>query len=297
MEIRRIGDIWKEKYGEKVYKISLTAGCTCPNRDGTKGYGGCTFCSEKGSGDFAADSVLPIDSQIESAKKLVQNKGAKKYIAYFQSFTNTYGDVNRLKEMFSARARRPDIVEISIATRCDCLSDGVMEMLSDINRIKPLTVELGMQSASDETLSKCNCRYTIRDFDRAVARLKSRGIRTVAHIIVGFPWESEDDMVASAKHAGDLGVDGVKLQLLHVLKGTKLGADFEKEPFETLTLRRYTEILGKCLNALPKETEIHRLTGDGPKKDLLAPMWSADKRKTMNYINNYIKNLPDERIR
>ena len=291
MEIRRIGDIWKEKYGEKVYKISLTAGCTCPNRDGTKGYGGCTFCSEKGSGDFAADSVLPIDSQIESAKKLVQNKGAKKYIAYFQSFTNTYGDVNRLKEMFSARARRPDIVEISIATRCDCLSDGVMKMLSDINRIKPLTVELGMQSASDETLSKCNCRYTIRDFDAAVARLKSRGIRTVAHIILGFPWETDGDMVASAKHAGDLGVDGVKLQLLHVLKGTKLGNDFIKQPFDTLTLEHYAEILGRCLNALPRNMEIHRLTGDGAKKDLLAPMWSADKKTVMNYINTDIKNL------
>lgn len=295
MEYLKIGDVWKEKYSEKVYKISLSAGCTCPNRDGTKGVGGCIFCSEKGSGDFAQSGFLPIAQQIEQAKRLVAKKGGKKFIAYFQSYTNTYGDVKRLEKIFTEAASMPEIVEIAIATRCDCLGEDVIQMLDRLNKIKPVTVELGLQSANPETLKKINCCYTAEDFEKRVKLLKEHNIHVVAHIILGFPWESREDMVQSARFVAESGADGIKLQLLHYLKGTKMGEDYLKYNYPTMTLEEYAALLGDCLNALPAGMEIHRLTGDGAKKDLLAPLWTGDKRKTMNYISNYIKSLKDER--
>ncbi len=290
MKILKIGDVWKARYGEKVYKLSLTTGCTCPNRDGSKSVGGCIFCSESGSGDFA-QTARDIDTQIEQAKKLVEKKGGTKFIAYFQSFTNTYGPVDKLEPLFMQAASHPEVAEISIATRCDCLGDDVLAMLDRLNRIKPVTVELGLQSRKTETLNRINCCYTLQQFDDAVKKLQGIGVHTVAHIILGFPWESEDDMVASAFHVGQLGVNGIKLQLLHVLKGTQMGEDFMLNPFKTLTLEEYCHVLGRCLQALPPDMEIHRLTGDGAKRDLIAPLWSANKRVVMNTINRYIENL------
>ncbi len=289
MKIRRIGDEWKEKYGEKIYKLSLATGCTCPNRDGSKGVGGCIFCSEKGSGDFARYSRDDLTRRIRQAKELVKAKGATKYVAYFQSFTNTYGKAERLEPLFTRAAMEDDIVEVSIATRCDCLGDDILDMLERIAKIKPLTVELGLQSMHRETLERINCKYTLEEFDDAIRHLKERNITTVAHLILGFSWESREQMIESARHVGEVGADGVKLQLLHVLKGTKLGEEYQKQPFRILTLEEYTSIVVDCLKAMPADMVIHRLTGDGSRKDLLAPMWSTDKKRVLNTINRRIE--------
>jgi len=206
-------------------------------------------------------------------------------VAYFQSFTNTYGRPERLEPLFTRAAMEDDIVEVSIATRCDCLDEDILAMLERIARIKPLTVELGLQSMHAQTLERINCKYTLREFDAAVKRLKERNITVVAHLIIGFPWESREQMVESARHVGEVGVDGVKLQLLHVLKGTKLGEEYQRQPFRTLTLEEYTSIIIDCLKVLPEDMVIHRLTGDGPKSLLLAPLWTKDKRSVINYIN------------
>jgi radical SAM protein (TIGR01212 family) len=288
-----IGEVWKEKYKEKVYKISLSAATTCPNRDGVKGYGGCTFCSRAGSGDFALCLGRDIDRAIEKGKVYSRRKGAKKFVAYFQSFTGTYGDLSRLNKIYTAVAQRRDIREIYIATRCDCLGEKEMEMLENLNKIKPLTVELGLQSSNKETLKKINCGYTAEDFTRGVKKLTRRGIPVVAHIILGFPWENSTDMAKSAKFATDRGAQGVKLQLLHILKGTKMGDEYEKSPFKTLSLEEYLQCISACLYAMDKNVIIHRLTGDGAKKDLLAPLWSADKKRVLNAVKKYIESLPE----
>lgn len=288
-----VSDYLKTKYGCKVYKLSLQTGCTCPNRDGTKGTGGCIFCSEGGSGDFASPYVS-IDEQIELAKKRVDAKfpsgSERKYIAYFQSFTNTYGDVAALETLYREALSGDEIVGISIGTRPDCLPDEIIDMLCRLNDIKPVWVELGLQTASDETAQLINRCYRLDEFEDGYRRLKERGIYTVIHMIVGLPGESEDDILNTARYIGSLDPlpDGIKIQLLHVLRGTALAKMYENEPFHILTLDEYCNLVKKILDILPEDIVIHRLTGDGPKSLLIEPKWSGDKKRVMNSLSHFL---------
>ena len=290
MRLCFLSDVLKEQYGEKIYRLALSSGCTCPNRDGTTGTGGCTFCSEGGSGEFAA-APAPVAEQIEEAKKLVSTKTkGEHFIAYFQSYTNTYGDLDRLRALYTETAARDDIVILSIGTRPDCLSDKVIEMLSEINRSKPVWVELGLQTAHDATAERINRCYPRSVFEDAYRRLKEAGLSVIVHLIFGLPGESEADMLASVRYLAGLNPapNGVKLQLLQILRGTKLGAEFLREPWPVMTLTEYANLLAKALPLLPEETVIHRITGDGPKKLLIEPQWCADKKRVLNTLRAYL---------
>lgn len=295
-----LSDYLKNKYGTKVYKLSLSTGCTCPNRDGTISYGGCIFCSEGGSGDFAATG-LDLEQQIAFAREKVDGKISskipeeeRKYIAYFQSFTNTYGDEAYLFDLFKRVLDYPFIVGLSIGTRPDCLSDEMISFLSQLNKEKEVWVELGLQTIHENTARLINRGYDLPVFEDAYKRLTDAGLKVVVHVILGLPGESDDDIIETVKYLAALTptLFGIKLQLLHVLKGTKLAAMYEKEPFRIYELDEYCEIVGRCLMALPKETVIHRLTGDGPKKLLIAPLWSGNKKLVMNTMRSYISLLP-----
>ncbi|MDO4619349.1 MAG: TIGR01212 family radical SAM protein [Lachnospiraceae bacterium] len=297
MEYRSLSDYLKAEYGEKIYKLSLQTGCTCPNRDGTKGSGGCIFCSEGGSGDFAA-KLRPIDEQIEEAKKRVESKMGKRkdgrparYIAYFQSFTNTYGDTDRLLALFEEALRRPDIVGLSIGTRPDCITEEMLAGLAELNRQKPVWVELGLQTIHEETARLIHRCYELSVFEETYSRLKKAGLTVIVHLILGLPGETEEMMLQSVDYLAKLNppLDGVKLQLLHILKGTKLEDYYREQPFHVLTLKEYTELIVQCLRHLPENIVIHRLTGDGPKKLLIEPQWSADKKRVLNTIANAVK--------
>jgi radical SAM protein (TIGR01212 family) len=295
MRNRFISDVLKEQYGEKIYRLSLSSGCTCPNRDGTVGVGGCTFCSEGGSGDFATVPA-PIGEQIEKAKELVSRKTkGTHFIAYFQSYTNTYGDINRLRELYRETIEREDIVILSIGTRPDCVSDEVIAMLSELNRIKPVWVELGLQTACDATAERINRCYPRSVFEDAYRRLKAAGITIIVHLIFGLPGESEADMLNSVRYLAGLNPapDGVKLQLLQILRGTKLGEEYLKNPWPVMTITEYAELLKKALGLLPEETVIHRITGDGPKKLLIEPQWCADKKNVLNTLHKKLSENPD----
>ena len=292
-----ISDYLKNKYGCKVYKLSLQTGCTCPNRDGTKGTGGCIFCSEDGSGDFASP-LLPIDEQIRLAKEKVDAKFPKttserKYIAYFQSFTNTYGDVGSLEALFKSAISHNEIVGISIGTRPDCLQDDVIDMLCRLNSIKPVWIELGLQTSSDETAHLINRCYDLAEFEDGYRRLKEHEIYTVIHMIVGLPGESEEMIINTARYIGSLDPlpDGIKIQLLHILQGTALAKMYENEPFHILTLDEYCDLVKKILDILPEDIVIHRLTGDGPKSLLIEPKWSADKKRVMNTMKKFLNGV------
>ncbi len=275
----------KNKYGTKIYKLSLDGGLTCPNRDGTVGTKGCIFCSNSGSGEFAERQCGSIVLQLEKAKQRVEAKNKNgKYIAYFQSFTNTYGNIDYLRRIYREAIAPDYIVGLSIATRPDCLGDEVMALLSEINKIKPVSVELGLQTIHEETAEYIRRGYKTEVFDGAVKRLKALGIETVTHIILGLPAESEEMMLETVRHIGALGVDGVKFHLLYIIRGTDLEKDYEKGLFNTLSMEKYVDILEKCIRELPESTVIHRLTGDGAKRELVAPLWSADKKKVLNYI-------------
>lgn len=290
MKIRMISDVLKEQYGEKIYRLALSSGCTCPNRDGTVGTGGCTFCSEGGSGEFAS-APAPVAEQIEKAKALVRGKTAgQHFIAYFQSFTNTYGDMDRLRRLYEETVALEDIAVLALGTRPDCLDDRMIAMLSELNKKKPVWVELGLQTANDETASRINRCYPRSTFEDAYNRLKAAGLTVVVHLIFGLPGESEEDMLASVRYLSGLTPppDGVKLHLLQILRGTKTGEDFTREPWPVMSLSEYAELLVKALRLLPPETVIHRLTGDGPKKLLLAPLWCADKKTVLNTIRKRI---------
>lgn len=290
MKIRMISDVLKEQYGEKIYRLALSSGCTCPNRDGTVGTGGCTFCSEGGSGEFAS-APAPVAEQIEKAKALVRGKTAgQHFIAYFQSFTNTYGDIDRLRRLYEETVAREDIAVLALGTRPDCVDDRMIAMLSELNKKKPVWVELGLQTANDETASRINRCYPRSTFENAYRRLKTAGLTVVVHLIFGLPGESEEDMLASVRYLSGLTPppDGVKLQLLQILRGTRLGEDFTREPWPVMSLSEYAELLVKALRLLPPEIVIHRLTGDGPKKLLLAPLWCADKKTVLNTIRKRI---------
>lgn len=289
--MRRLSDVLKEEYGEKVYRLALSSGCTCPNRDGTAGTGGCTFCSEGGSGDFAAPPG-PVDVQIEAAKARIQNKtGARKFIAYFQSFTNTYGDPDRLRALYTETIRRPDIVILALGTRPDCLGPEMMALLADLNRIKPVWVELGLQTVRDDTARRINRGYPLAVYEEAHHRLKDAGLTVITHVIFGLPGETKEDMLGTVRYlaALDPPPDGVKLQMLHVLRGTALGGAYEREPFPLLTLEEYAGLIAQSVRILPEETVLHRMTGDGPKRLLLAPEWTRDKKNVLNTLNRAIR--------
>ena len=299
MKYLSLSDYLKNKYGTKVYKLSLTTGCTCPNRDGTISYGGCIFCSEGGSGDFAAKGK-DIDTQIAEARALVDSKISskippeeRKYIAYFQSFTNTYGDEEYLKDLFSQVLARPEIVGISIGTRPDCLSDSMIDFLAQLNQDKEVWVELGLQTIYEATAKLINRGYELTVFEDAYKRLTNAGLKVVVHLILGLPGESEDQMLESVKYLANLtpALFGIKLQLLHILAGTRLAEMYEHDPFHVFELEEYCELVGKCLQLLPKEIVVHRITGDGPKKLLIAPLWSGNKKLVMNTMTKYISSL------
>ena len=278
---------YKEKFGCKVYKLSLDGGFTCPNRDGRVSTGGCIFCSAYGSGEFA-EGGADILAQLESAKKRVAKKIKDgKYIAYFQAFTSTYAPCDRLRELFCAAITPEDIVGLNIATRPDCLPEETIDLLKELNAIKPVTVELGLQTASDAVGEYINRGYKTACYADAVKRLQKAGIEVITHIIIGLPG---DDPVATTRYAASCGTDGVKFHLLHILKNTRLAAEYEAGRVEALSLEAYAAILKKCICELPKDVVVHRITGDGVKKDLIAPAWSADKKTTLNYLNRYLQN-------
>lgn len=289
MKYTTLNNYLKERFGEKVYKIALNGGFTCPNRDGSIDTRGCIFCSKGGSGDFAESPDLTITEQIENGKKRLENKIKNgKYIAYFQAFTNTYAPVERLRKIYEEAINHPDIVALSIGTRPDCLGDDVLALLDELNKIKPIFVELGLQTINEDTAKYIRRGYTLEVYDKAVADLHKIGINVVTHIILGLPNESKEDMLNSVKYACKV-TDGIKLQLLHILKGTDLAKDYEQGKFEVLTLEQYTEIIKECVQIIPENVVIHRLTGDGAKKDLIAPLWSADKKTVLNTINRALK--------
>lgn len=284
----------KQRYGRKIYKLALNGGMTCPNRDGTKGTGGCIFCSEGGSGDFAGACSSSITDQIETAKLLVSNKTKVSkepcYIAYFQSFTNTYGPIDYLRSIFLEAINHPDIVILSIATRPDCIDDEVLDLLKSLNQIKPVWVELGLQTIHEATADLIRRGYPLSIFEEQVYRLRSIGVSVVVHTILGLPNETKHDMLKTMEYISRLPIQGVKLQLLHVLSGTELGKLFEEGEFQdTLSMEDYVDILISCLELLPEEMVIHRITGDGPKKLLLAPLWSSNKKLVLNRIHQAMK--------
>lgn len=289
MKYTTLNNYLKERFGEKVYKIALNGGFTCPNRDGIIDTRGCIFCSKGGSGDFAESPDLTITEQIENGKKRLEKKIKNgKYIAYFQAFTNTYAPVERLRTIYEEAINNPDIVALSIGTRPDCLGDDVLALLDELNKIKPIFVELGLQTINEDTAKYIRRGYTLEVYDKAVADLHKIGINVVTHIILGLPNESKEDMLNSVTYACKV-TDGIKLQLLHILKGTDLAKDYEQGKFEVLTLEQYTEIIKECVQIIPENVVIHRLTGDGAKKDLIAPLWSADKKTVLNTINRALK--------
>ena len=279
-------DYYKEKFGCKVYKLSLDGGFTCPNRDGSISTGGCIFCSGAGGGEFAEHGT-DIKNQLEKAKTRVSAKIKEgKYIAYFQSFTNTYAPVERLKALFYEAIRPDYIVGLNIGTRPDCLPDGTVELLKELNKIKPVTVELGLQTADDTVAEYINRGYKTEVYTDAVSRLKEAGLEVITHIIIGLPG---DDPESTTRLAVSSGTDGVKFHLLHILKNTRLAQEYEAGRVQPLGLEEYARILKACISALPAQTVVHRITGDGAKRDLIAPLWSADKKKTLNYLNKYLQ--------
>lgn len=291
-EIYTLNKYYRERFGTKVYKLSLDGGMTCPNRDGTLDTRGCIFCSAGGSGDFAASRFLSVSDQIEEAKDRINKKiKSGKYIAYFQSFTNTYAPAEYLRTLFTEAIRKEDIVGLSIATRPDCLSDEIISLLSELNQIKPVFVELGLQTIHENTARFIRRGYELNCFSDAVMRLDKININIVVHLILGLPKENFSDIIDSVRYLNNLPVNGVKLQLLHILKHTDL-ADYyadKNNHFETLSLEDYTILLAECIENLRPDIVVHRMTGDGKKSELIAPLWSADKKRVLNFINRYFE--------
>lgn len=286
--MKLLSDHYREKFGCKVYKLSLDGGFSCPNRDGTLGTGGCIFCT--GSGEFAEGGPEPIAAQLEKAKARVaaKNKGGK-YIAYFQAFTNTYAPVPRLRQLYYDAIAPEYIVGLAVGTRPDCLGDDVVALLKEINAIKPVSVELGLQTIHEETARYIRRGYSAQVYYDAVRRLKEAGVEVVTHIILGLPGESAEDMLETTRAAVAAGTDGVKFHLLHVLKNTDLAREYAAGKFQCLTMEEYGEILKQCIALLPEYTVVHRITGDGAKKDLIAPLWSADKKRVLNYLHKMLQ--------
>ena len=280
----------KTTYGEKLYKLSLDGGCTCPNRDGTLGSRGCIFCSAGGSGDFASDSALSITEQIDAGKELVKRKQTGDgYIAYFQAYTNTSAPVPYLRTIFTEAATHPDIRILSIATRPDCLGADVLSLLDGLSRRKPVWVELGLQTIHERTACFIRRGYALPVFEAAVKELHARGISVIVHVILGLPGETETDMLETIRYLNQLPIDGIKLQLLHILNHTDLGTFYREHPFPVMDMDAYFALLSKCLCLLRPDIVVHRLTGDGPKSILIAPLWTGNKRKVLNSMQKYFK--------
>lgn len=286
-----VNEYLKEKYGKKLYKVSINAGFTCPNRDGTLGERGCIFCSAGGSGEFAGQPSRSITQQIEEGRQRVAAKlpkGEYGLISYFQAFTNTYAPIPILRERYLEAIRHPEVEILSVATRPDCLGDDVLELLSECNRIKPVWVELGLQTIHEHTAQYIRRGYPLAVYDDAMRRLKERGIETIVHVILGLPGETKEDMLESVQYVGKSGASGIKLQLLHVLRNTDLAREYEAGRFECLTMEEYGQLLKEALDLLPPNIVIHRMTGDGDKKILIAPEWSKDKKRVLNYLKTIL---------
>lgn len=283
---RSINSYLQERFGCKVYKLALSGGFTCPNRDGTAGTRGCIFCSGSGSGDFAVPVDGDISAAVENAKKRVAAKsGGGKYIAYFQSFTSTYAPLERLETLFTAAISHPEVAALSVATRPDCLPEETVALLKRLNAIKPVWVELGLQTVQPETVRYIRRGYDTEIFDHGVRQLKAAGLEVVAHMIIGLPGETPEMIYETAEHIGRSGADGVKFQLLHVLRGTDLAEDYAAGKFALPDLDEYIALLEGCLRRIPPDMVVHRLTGDGAKRDLIAPLWSGDKKRVLNAVN------------
>ena len=306
MRQKMLSEMLKERFGTKVYKLSMTSGCTCPNRDGRSGYGGCTFCSEGGSGEFAAPFLSP-EEQIRAARQRVDAKfpariplSDRKYIAYFQAFTNTYArtpeELERLRRLYAETLQRPEIAALSIGTRPDCLPPEILGMLRELRAVqpqKPVWVELGLQTVHEKTAERIHRGYPLEVFERAVRDLKEIGREVIVHVILGLPGESREEMIETVRYLGQMepAVDGIKLQQLQILRGTQMAAEFQKDPFPVMTLEEYCSLVRDCLQALPEDIVIHRLTGDGPKSLLIAPLWSGDKKRVLNTMRKAIADL------
>ncbi len=281
---RCLNSFLREEFGEKVYKLALDGGFMCPTRDGIKGTEGCIFCAG-GSGDFSVPVYDDIDEAIGMAKSVVAGKGAGKFIAYYQSYTGTYAPLDRLRRLYSRTIRNPDIVALSVGTRPDCLGGEVVELLSELNRIKPVWVELGLQTIHPETAAYIRRGYPLSVFDDAVAGLLGENLTVIVHMIIGLPGETPEMIRQTAEYIGKSGAQGIKFQLLHVLEGTDLAKDYDEGKFSVLSLEEYVSILEACIESILPEMVVHRLTGDGAKRSLIAPGWSADKKRVLNAIN------------
>ena len=281
----------RETFGEKVYKLALNGGMTCPNRDGTLDTRGCIFCSAGGSGDFAEGRCASVSEQIEKAKARIRGKSdAAKFIAYFQSYTNTYAPVEYLESLFSEAIEEECVVALSIGTRPDCLPEEVIDLLARLNQIKPVWVELGLQTIHEETARYIRRGYPLPVYEDALRRLKAAGITVIVHVILGLPGESREMMLATIDYLGGKHrPDGIKLQLLHVLEGTDLATEYRAGKFQTMEMEEYWDILFACLERLPPDMVIHRLTGDGPKRSLLDPLWTGDKKRVLNSMNRELQ--------
>ena len=280
----------KQRYGEKVYKITLNGRMTCPNRDGKVGRGGCIFCSAAGSGDFAGSVLCSISEQLVIGKaELTQKRPVHAYIAYFQAFTNTYAPVDYLRKIYMEAVEDADVRILSIATRPDCLQEEVLDLLEEINQIKPVWIELGLQTIHPKTAQYIRRGYPLEVFEEAVKNLRKRNITVITHTILGLPGESKEMMLETIDYLNGMDIQGIKLQLLHILKGTDLARDYEARPFWSPTMEEYIELLGSCVARLRPDITIHRLTGDGPKELLIAPLWTSQKRTVLNTFHRYLK--------
>lgn len=287
---RSLDYMLRERFGEKVYKVTLNGGMSCPNRDGTLGTRGCIFCSEGGSGDFAADVSLSVTEQIESQIALLSGKRPiQKYIAYFQAYTNTYAPVEYLRKIFKEAMSHPRIVALSVGTRPDCLGEEVLDLLEELNRIKPVWIELGLQTIHEKTAQYIRRGYRLSCFDQAVENLRKRNIEVIVHTILGLPGESREEILETMRYLNKKDIQGIKLQLLHVLKGTDLAYDYLAGRFQVYEREEYLDLLIECLENLDPEIVIHRITGDGPKDLLIAPLWASRKREVLNLLHHQMK--------
>jgi len=290
----------RENFGKKIYKLSLDAGFTCPNRDGTIGTRGCSFCSAGGSGDFAASRRLSVTEQIEEAKERIRKKLPKNgeigYLAYFQAFTNTYAPVEVLREIYEEAMEIPEVVALSIATRPDCLQPEIVMLLKELNQRKPIFVELGLQTMHEESAIRIRRGYSLAVFEDAVQRLSQAGIKVVVHLILGLPFETKENMLASVRYVCEQPIHGIKLQLLHLLEGTDMGEEYKEmteeereKVFTCLSMDAYLDMVMECLKIIPPSVVVHRLTGDGPKRILIAPKWSGNKKAVLNALVKKIR--------
>lgn len=287
---RSLNDALRERFGEKLYKLALNGGCTCPNRDGTLGTRGCIFCSAGGSGEFAANPGLSIREQIEDGKRRLSGKRpVQRYIAYFQAYTNTYGPIGRLRDMFMEAIAQPEIAVLSIATRPDCLGDEVLALLAELNERKPVWVELGLQTIHEKTAAFIRRGYPLPVFDEAMEALAERKIETVVHTILGLPGETPEMMLDTVRYVSRTPASGIKLQLLHILKNTDLAEYYARTGFPVLSMEEYVDLVVRCLEVCRPDLVIHRLTGDGPSDLLTAPLWSQAKRTVLNAIHRELK--------